>query len=196
MTFANGMTLAEPPRDELLLECVADGDEAALGALYDRFGGLAFGLAYRILDDRSAAEDVVLEAFRGIWRRAATFQAGRGAPRSWLPSVIHYRAIDRVRGASGRAALPVPLEGVDRVVARDDARAGVETALHGKTPRGGLAALPVEQRQTIEFDYVQGRTHSEIARRVGVPLGTVKGRLRMGLRKLHGLLGQTIVEYR
>lgn len=184
------------PSDEQLLGLVASGDEAALGALYDRFGGLAFGLAYRILGERGAAEDVVQEAFLSIWRRAATYQPGRGTARTWLLSVIHHRAIDRVRGAAGRAQQNAGLEEADRLVAREDPWASVETTLLGETLRIGLGALPTEQRQTIELAYFEGCTQTQIAERLGVPLGTVKGRTRMGLRKLRELLDQTVSEYR
>lgn len=186
----------ERPSDEQLLGLVAGGDEAALGALYDRFGGLAFGLAYRILGERGAAEDVVQEAFLSIWRRAATYQPSRGAARTWLLSIVHHRAIDRVRGTTGRGAQNAPLEEADRLVAGDDPWASVETALLGETLRTGLGALPPEQRQTIELAYFEGCTQTQIAGRLGVPLGTVKGRTRMALRKLRELLDQTVLEYR
>lgn len=196
MIVADAPATDERPSDEHLLGLIASGDEGALGALYDRFGGLAFGLAYRILGERGAAEDVVQEAFLSIWRRAATYQPGRGAARTWLLSVIHHRAIDRVRGTHGRANQNAPLEEADQVVAGDDPWASVETTLLGETLRTGLGSLPPEQRQTIELAYFEGCTQTQIAGRLGVPLGTVKGRTRMGLRKLRELLDQTVVEYR
>lgn len=196
MTVAEDGKTDAQPSDEQLLSLVASGDETALGALYDRFGGLAFGLAYRVLGERGAAEDVVQEAFLSVWRRAATFQPGRGSARTWLLSVIHHRAIDRARNATGRAAHSAPLEEVDRLVSGDDPWSEVETTLLGETLRGGLGALPPEQRQTIELAYFEGCTQSQIAGRMGVPLGTVKGRTRMALRKLRELLDRTVVEYR
>ena len=174
------------------------GDAATIvpWALYDRYGGLAYSLAYRILEDRGAAEDVVQDAFVSAWRRAVSFQPGRGSVRTWLLSIVHHRAIDRLRGTPGRARRDGPLDEaqVDRVVAVEDPWREVETTLQRDALKRGLATLPEEQRRTIELAYFGGYTQTEIAGVMGVPVGTVKGRIRIGLQKLRGLLAGAGVE--
>ena len=174
--------------DEELLAAVGRREEAAVAALYDRYGRLAFSLAYRILGDQGAAEDVVQDAFLSVWRRAASFQPGRGSVRTWLLSIVHHRAIDRLRGTAGRARRDTALEEVDRVAALDDPWRDVELTLQRDVLRKGLATLPEEQRRTIELAYFGGYTQTEIAGAMGVPIGTVKGRMRIGLQKLRALL--------
>ena len=180
--------------DEELLAAVGRRDEAAVAALYDRYGRLAFSLAYRILGDQGAAEDVVQDAFLSVWRRAASFQPGRGSVRTWLLSIVHHRAIDRLRGTAGRARRDTALEEVDRVAALDDPWREVELTLQRDVLKKGLATLPEEQRRTIELAYFGGYTQTEIAGAMGVPIGTVKGRMRIGLQKLRALLGGVGVE--
>lgn len=182
--------LSEPPEatDEALLDAITAHDDRALAALYDRYGGLAFALAYRILGDRGAAEDVVQDAFLSVWRRAGSFQTGRGSVRTWLFSIVHHRAIDRLRGTAGRARQDAPLDEVDRVVSAEDPWREVSTTLQREILKRGLATLPDAQRETIELAYFGGYTQNEIAQRMAVPLGTVKGRMRIGLQKLRGVL--------
>lgn len=174
--------------DEALLDAITARDDRALAALYDRYGGLAFALAYRILGDRGAAEDVVQDAFLSVWRRAGSFQTGRGSVRTWLLSIVHHRAIDRLRGTAGRARQDAPLDEVDRVASAEDPWREVSTTLQREVLRRGLATLPDAQRETIELAYFGGYTQNEIAERMAVPLGTVKGRMRIGLQKMRGLL--------
>ncbi len=181
---------SEPPEatDEALLDAITARDDRALAALYDRYGGLAFALAYRILGDRGAAEDVVQDVFLSVWRRAGSFQTGRGSVRTWLLSIVHHRAIDRLRGTAGRARQDAPLDEVDRVVSAEDPWREVSTTLQREALKRGLATLPDAQRETIELAYFGGYTQNEIAQRMAVPLGTVKGRMRIGLQKLRGVL--------
>ena len=176
------------PSDDELLAAVGRREEAAVATLYDRYGKLAFSVAYRILGDQGAAEDVVQEAFLSVWRRAASFQPGRGSVRTWLLSIVHHRAIDRLRGTAGRARRDTALDEVDRVAALDDPWRDVELTLQRDVLRKGLATLPEEQRRTIELAYFGGYTQTEIAGTMGVPVGTVKGRMRSGLQKLRALL--------
>jgi RNA polymerase sigma-70 factor, ECF subfamily len=180
--------------DEALLAAIQKRDQRAIAALYDRYGGLAFGLAYRILGERSVAEDVVQDAFLGVWRRAESFEAGRGSVRTWLLSIVHHRAIDRLRGVSGRARLDAPIEDFERVLAVDDPWGEVEVRVQREVLQNGLAALPEVQRQTIEMAYFKGLTQQEIAAAMNVPVGTVKGRLRIGLQKMRSLLAGSGVE--
>ncbi|HEU5330710.1 MAG TPA: sigma-70 family RNA polymerase sigma factor [Thermomicrobiales bacterium] len=180
--------------DQALLAAVQRRDERAIAALYDRYGGLAFGLAYRILDDRGAAEDVVQDAFMSVWRRAVSFQLDRGSVRTWLLSIVHHRAIDRLRGAAGKSRRDEPLDEIDRIAQVDDPWREVSIRVQGDVLKRGLATLPEAQRQTIELAYFGGYTQQEIATAMDVPVGTVKGRMRIGLQKLRELLSGAGVE--
>ena len=176
--------------DNELIAAVAQGEHPALLALYDRHGRMAYGLAYRILGDAGAAEEAVQDAFLRVWRRAATFDATRGGVRSWLMTIVHHCAIDGVRR---RAGAPPVVAGLDEIAERratPDAWSDVAQRLDSERVRSAVATLPGEQRRAIEMAYFDGLTHREIAERDGLPLGTVKGRLRLGLRRLHGLLAE------
>jgi RNA polymerase sigma factor (sigma-70 family) len=173
--------------DEALLEAVADDDEAALGELYDRFGRTAYSLAFRILRDASLAEDAVQEAFLQAWRGAAGYRAERAKASTWLLTFVHRRAVDLVRREERRRTEPVEAltdptgPGADVEAARGSRRQIV---------RAALQALPSEQRQAIELAYFGGLTQSELADRLGQPLGTIKSRIFTGLNRLRGLLAE------
>jgi len=190
-TGHNGEANAVSPlTDNALLAAIQGRDDVALEQFYQRYGGLAFGLAYRILGERGVAEDVVQEAFLAVWRRAASFQPERGSGRGWLMSIVHNQAIDRYRGRHKRERTDVDIDAVGVHLEAEAADPFVIvaegiTALH---VRDALSALPDEQRQTIELAYFGGLTHQEIADRTGTPLGTVKSRMRLGLHKLRALL--------
>ncbi len=190
----NGVSVQGGDGDEAQLAAIGRDDEAAIAALYDRYGGLAYGLAYRVLGERGAAEDVVQDAFLSVWRRAASFQPGRGSVRTWLLSIVHHRAIDRLRGTSGRTRRDAPLDDLDRVVQVDDPWREVEVGVQRDVLRRGLSSLPEAQRRTIELAYFGGHTQQEIAAMMEVPVGTVKGRMRIGLHKLRDLLVGTGIE--
>jgi RNA polymerase sigma-70 factor (ECF subfamily) len=179
--------------DQALLGRIAAGDTAALGQFYDRYGSLAFGLAMRILRDRGVAEEVVQDAFLNAWRRAPSYRADRGEPRTWLLSIVHHRAIDRLRAASGRRS-EVDLAGAPDLVDRADVWAETRAGLEREAIQEALNGLPEEQRAAIELAFFGGLTHAEVAERLGEPLGTVKGRIRLGLVKLRTVLqGQEVV---
>ncbi len=182
--------------DEAVLVAIQQRDDAALGVLYDRYGRLAFGLAYRILGEPGVAEDVVQEAFLSVWRRASSFQAGRGSARSWLMSIVHNAAIDRRRGRYRREQTDVQLDDVAYRLETDtdDMFAVVAEGIAAEQVRAALDELPPEQRQAIEMAYFSGLTHQEIAERTGTPLGTVKSRMRLGLKKLRTLLGEVLAD--
>ncbi|HET9017141.1 MAG TPA: sigma-70 family RNA polymerase sigma factor [Thermomicrobiaceae bacterium] len=175
--------------DDELVRAIAGRDADAMVALYDRYGRLAFALAYRILADGSAAEEVVQDAFLRVWRQAAGFDPGRGTLRSWLLTIVHHRAIDVLRRRAGRGAGDVELEAVEYGLAGPDVWGEVAAKLQREQVRAAVAALPPEQRLAVELAYFEGLTHVEIAERTGAPLGTVKGRLRLGLKKLQETLG-------
>jgi RNA polymerase sigma factor (sigma-70 family) len=176
---------AREPSDEQVLEAVGRGDDDALGVLYDRFGRLAYRLAFRILRDRALAEDAVQEAFLAVWRSADAYKRERAKPSTWILTVVHRRAVDLVRREQIRRGEPLevapePSVGpVDEDAVLRDRRAAVQAA---------LTELPGEQRQALELAYYGGLTQSELAERLGVPLGTVKSRMFAGLGRLRELL--------
>jgi RNA polymerase sigma-70 factor, ECF subfamily len=180
--------------DEDLMPLVGRKDPEAFGVFYDRHGGAAFSLAYRIVGDRSAAEDVTQEAFLSIWRSGAKYDRTRGSVRSWALGIVRNRAIDVLRRESGRAPkLAFDDEGVlERRPApeRTDAEAlRRETA---REVRGALDLLPAEQQRVIKLAYFGGFTHTQIADMLGTPVGTVKGRLRLGIEKIRATLAEEI----
>ncbi|RIK41207.1 MAG: RNA polymerase subunit sigma-70 [Chloroflexi bacterium] len=164
------------------------GDDAALGELYDRYSGPAFALALRMLGERGVAEDVVQEAFLSVWRRASTFDTERGSVRAWLLSIVRNAAIDRTRGRNRQRQGDVALDDVAYRLAADDVWSEVAQRLERERVRAALRELPSEQRETLELAYFGGMTQAEIAARTGEPLGTVKSRARLGLRRLERLL--------
>ena len=171
--------------DEELLEAITAGDDEALGALYDRFGRLAYGVAFRILRDRALAEDAVQEAFLAIWRSAGSYRAERAKPSTWLLTLVHRRAVDLVRRENLRRAEPLeepPETPGDDVPEEADLRARRETV------QAALRQLPDDQREALELAYYGGYTQSELAERMGVPLGTVKSRMFAGLTRLRELV--------
>ena len=183
------MPKPEPERsDEQLLEAIARSDLRALEALYERYKGAGYSLAYRIVGERGAAEDVLQDAFLAVWRRARSFRVERGSVRTWLFSVVHHRAIDRLRASASGAAV-VPLEELtDRASDQPAVWQQVWRGLRGEQVREALERLTPEQKKSIELAYFSGYTQSEIAELMGVPLGTVKGRMRNGLLKLRDWL--------
>jgi RNA polymerase sigma-70 factor (ECF subfamily) len=180
------------PGDDQLIAAVGRGEHPALLALYDRYGRIAYGLAYRILGDAGAAEEAVQDAFLRVWRRAATFDAARGGVRPWLLTIVHHCAIDGLRRRAGAPQVVAGLDAIAERRAAPDAWSAVSGQLESERVRSAVATLPGEQRRAIELAYFDGLTHREIAERDGLPLGTVKGRLRLGLRRLHGLLADPV----
>jgi RNA polymerase sigma-70 factor (ECF subfamily) len=165
-----------------------DGDPRALDTLYARYGGLAYSLAIRVLADQGRAEEVVQDVFLTVWRRHTSFDPARGSFRTWFLALVRNRAIDALRNRASRgfaAELPPDLRDAST---RADPWEVVSVGLERQAVREALASLPGEQRQVIELAYFGGQTHSEISETLGLPLGTVKGRIRLGLEKLHSRL--------
>ena len=162
-------------------------DTRALEELYDRHRVLAYSLALRMLGDARDAEDVVQEAFINVWRASQTYRPERSSARSWLLSIVHHRAIDKIRGRQSRVQA-VTIDEQITIPDKTDVWREVSEKLTGEDIRGALDALPTEQRETLELAYFKGYTHSQIAQLMEVPLGTVKGRMRIGLHKLRSLL--------
>ncbi len=183
--------LAEDVPDTLLLTRLAAGDVATLDALYARYGGLAYGLAYRMLGDRGIAEDVVQDTFLAIWQNAATFDPSRGSARTWLLTTVRNRCIDLLRGPRRRASLEEGVEALLVTEAADDVWESVRRSLDRQAVRRAIERLPEEQQVTIRLAYLNGYTHAQIAAQMRVPLGTVKGRMRLALEKLRDALVTT-----
>jgi len=173
--------------DEAVLALIARSDEQALAELYRRFGRLAYGLALRILRDDALAQDAVQEAFLGVWRAAARFKAERAKPSTWLLTLVHRRAVDLVRREERRRTEPLQPE-TEPVGA--EAADETELATQRETIREALRRLPPEQREAIELAYYGGYTQSELAERLGQPLGTIKSRMFTGLARLRDELGE------
>lgn len=175
------------------MERITAGDAAALKALYDRYGRVAFALAYRVIGEATGAEEVVQDAFEAVWAKARSFDRDRGGNvRGWLLTIVHRRAIDYRRREIDRSPRNVPLDTSDQVLATPDVWSHVSTQLLGEQVHGALRALPADQRRTIELAFFDGLSHGEIAAQENQPLGTVKGRMRLGLRKLSRLLQQAM----
>jgi RNA polymerase sigma-70 factor (ECF subfamily) len=180
---------AAPSDVELVARC-ADGDEGALSELYDLFGRAAYALALRIVRDASHAEDVVQEAFLDLWRGAGRFDPERSRPASYLLTFVHRRAVDLVRREQARPQRGGGVEDIAERPGADDVAGSLVASEQGATVRAALAGLPDAQRQVLELAYFSGLSQSEIAERLGEPLGTVKSRTHVALSRLRELLGE------
>jgi RNA polymerase sigma-70 factor, ECF subfamily len=177
---------AERLADEDLMPRIAARDPDAFEVFYDRHGGAAYSLAYRIVGERSTAEDVTQEAFISIWRSGARYDRARGSVRAWTLGIVRNRAIDALRRSAGKAPKltfddeaileqrPAPDATDDEAIRRQEAA----------RIRSALRDLPSDQSKVIQLAYFGGFSHSEIAEMLGMPLGTVKGRMRLGLEKI------------
>ena len=176
--------------DEDLMTLVDEKNSDAFAVVYDRHGGAAYSLAHRIVGEEGMAEDVTQEAFLSIWRSTARFDAARGSVRGWVLGIVRNRAIDAVR----RSARPAPKLDLDDDAVLETQPADQRTdaeAIRRETAgrlRQALGLLPREQSQVIELAYFGGFSHSEIAEMLGAPIGTIKGRMRLGLEKMRQAL--------
>lgn len=180
--------------DEELMAVVDHKDPIAFEVLYDRHGGAAYSLAYRIVGDRNTAEDVAQEAFLSIWRSNARFDRARGSVRSWVLSIVRNRAIDALRRGTGNAP-KLDHDDESLLEARPSEERTETEAIRRETSRelrGALTQLPKDQSQVIQLAYFGGFSHTEIAEMLGMPLGTVKGRMRLGLEKIRVQLAEAM----
>ena len=176
--------------DEDLMQLVRTGDSAAFEVVYERHATAAFSLAYRMVGKRNAAEDVVQEAFLSLWRSGARYDRARGSVRTWVLGIVHNRAIDALRRSIVHDRRRASDEGIEeRFEARE--RTEVEAARNAEAQEvhAALRSLPDEQCKVIELAYFGGFSQSEIADMLDTPIGTVKGRMRLGLDKMRGQLG-------
>ena len=167
------------------MQLVQRGDPRAFELLYDRHGGAAYSLAYRIVGKQGTAEDVVQEALISIWRSRLRYDQTRGSVRTWVLGIVHNRGIDSLRRSTVHDRRRETLDVVEeRFEARERTEVEVARREEARTVRGALETLPAEQRQTIELAYFGGFTQTQIAELLDQPVGTVKGRMRLGLDKM------------
>jgi len=173
--------------DEALVALVARGDEAALAELYDRVGRVAYGLAFRVLRDDRLAEDAVQDAFLAVWRTAAAFRAERAKASTWILTLVHRRAVDVVRREERRRTEPLD-EATRDAATSESAEDSAWLRFERQRVQDALRHLPDTQREAIELAYYGGYSQSELAERLGLPLGTIKSRMFAGLARLRELL--------
>jgi RNA polymerase sigma-70 factor, ECF subfamily len=177
--------------DEDVMQLVRRGEARAFEVIYDRHAPAAFSLAYRMMGTRSGAEDVTQEAFLSMWRSGARYDRARGSVRTWVLGIVHHRAIDALRRATVHDRRRAGDEGIEERFEAPE-RTDVQAARREEagTVRHALESLPADQSQVIELAYFGGFTHTEIADMLDAPVGTVKGRMRLGLRKMRSQLGE------
>ena len=175
--------------DEDLMQLVRRGDTFAFEVVYERHATAAFSLAYRMTGARNVAEDVVQEAFLSLWRSGARYDRDRGSVRTWVLGIVHNRAIDALRRSMVHDRRRASDEGIEERFESGE-RTDVEVARRdeAREVRTALRSLPAEQSHVIKLAYFGGFSHSEIADMLDTPIGTVKGRMRLGLKKMRGEL--------
>jgi RNA polymerase sigma-70 factor (ECF subfamily) len=171
-----------------LVARVAAGDDRALARIYDQYGALVYGVALHLVGDEASARDVCQEVFVGLWQRPDRFDPERASLRTWLAVVARRRAIDLLRQRGRRQRREERAAAVAGVVAPPDIEEAAEAMVDGELLRTALAELPDEQRHAIELAFLEGLTHREVAVRLGIPEGTAKSRIRLGLSRLARLL--------
>ena len=170
--------------DEDLVSLVAHGDAEAFAVLYDRHSRAVYSLAFRMMGEQQAAEDLAQDAFLNVWRSAASYRADRGSVRTWLLSIVHNRGIDQLRSVASRRRTQEKIEASAPKSQPSEAFTESWRNSQRDQVREALGTLPKEQLKILELAYFSGYTHVEIAELLDVPLGTVKGRMRLGLKKI------------
>jgi RNA polymerase sigma-70 factor, ECF subfamily len=175
--------------DEDLISFVQANDPQAFATVYDRHGRAAYSLAYRMMGERQAAEDLVQDAFLKVWRAAGSYRTERGSVRTWILSIVHNRGIDQLRSLASRRRTQEKIEASAPTSQPSEAFAQTWRNSQREQVREALKTLPQEQLKIVELAYFSGYTHMEIAELLGLPLGTVKGRMRLGLKKVKDYFG-------
>jgi RNA polymerase sigma-70 factor (ECF subfamily) len=170
--------------DEDLISLADSGNTQAFAALYDRHARAAYSLAYRMMGERQAAEDLVQEAFLKVWRAAGSYRVERASVRTWILSILNNRGIDELRSSASRRRTQDKVEAQTSTSQPSEAFAQTWRNSQGEQVREALRGLPPEQLKVLELSYFSGYTHMEIAELLGLPLGTVKSRMRLGLQKI------------
>lgn len=184
-----GADVREQPSPERLLRASGTGDEAAFEALLDHFAPLVFGVALRVCEDRSLADEVAQEAFLDVWRTAARYNQAKGSAQAWIVTIAHRRAVDRVRAEQSRSRREAQSRVLLPMVEFDEVTDEVESRDEREQLHGCLGRLTRIQRESIHLAFFDGLTHTQISARLRVPLGTAKARLREGLGKLKVCMG-------
>ena len=192
----DGVDVAEDASDPVdhvgeLLQRIAGGDEAAFARLYDLLSPRVFGLILRVLVDRAQSEEVLQEVFLEVWRSASRFAPNRGQGRTWVLTIAHRRAVDRVRASQASSDRDVRVGFRDLDVAHDGVAEQVELRVEAERVTAALRTLPEAQREALTLAYYGGYSQSEIAALLGAPLGTIKTRMRDGLSRLRVEMGVT-----
>jgi len=191
-----GMTRPEQlPENEFearLISRIADGDDSAFTALYERFSPSLYGMAFRMMNDAKEAEDVLQEGFTYIWRKAASYNSSRSSPFAWAVMIVRNKAIDRLRVRRRLERLRDKVTTVGSIYQEKDETSADEPTLRerGALVRSALQQIPQEQRQALELSFFSGLTHEQIAERLATPLGTIKARIRRGLLRLRDCLNE------
>ncbi len=181
------------PTDEELISAICKGEETAIEVLYERYHRYTYSLAYRILRDPAASEDIVQDAFLSIWRKASSYQAQNGSVPSWIQAIVRHRAIDKIRASAHRDYQWTPLQADNEQDPPSEQPDVWEQAWQSEQHRiicEVMVQIPREQRMVIELAFFGGLTHAEISEQCQIPLGTVKGRMRLGLQKMQTLLAE------
>lgn len=166
------------------MSLVHEGNSDAFATLYDRHGRAAYSLAYRMMGERQAAEDLVQDVFLRVWRSTASYRPDRGSVRTWILTIVHNRGIDQLRSMSSRRRTQDKVEASAQTSQPSEAFAETWRNAQRDQVRDALKTLPPEQLKILELAYFSGYTHVEIAELMDLPLGTVKGRMRLGLKKI------------
>ena len=172
-----------------LLKACGKGDQAAFAQLYDATSSRVVGLAVRVVRDPAQAEEVAQEAFLEIWRSSGRFDPAKGSPLGWLLTIVHRKAVDRVRSAEASSRRDTSYHQTNQVIEHDSTAEGAAKNIEGQRVRQALGSLTDTQRGALELAYFGGYTHSEVATMLGIPLGTAKTRIRDGLIRLRDTLG-------
>ncbi|GAB2866494.1 ECF RNA polymerase sigma factor SigK [Nocardioides pacificus] len=180
---------ASPPDLTDLLKRAGRGDEQAFAALYDATAPRAYGLAVRVVRDPAQAEEVTQEAFLEAWRHAGRFDPAKGSANAWLMTLVHRKAVDRVRSAEASTRRDTSYHQHNQPVPHDTTAEAAQASLEAKRVRNALAALTAVQRQAVELAYLGGYTHTEVASMLDLPVGTAKTRIRDGLIRLRDTMG-------
>jgi RNA polymerase sigma-70 factor (ECF subfamily) len=183
--------------DEDLISLVGEADPAAFAALYDRHGGASYSLAYRLMGERTAAEDLVQDVFLKVWRSAGGYRAARASVRTWILSIVHHRGVDQLRSLASRRRTQDRVEATAPRSQPSEAFSSAWRNSQRDQVRMALDSLPAEQLKILELAYFSGYTHVEIAELLDIPLGTVKGRMRLGLKKIKAFFegqGQAVTQ--
>ena len=182
---------ATSPTDAELMRLVAQTDVSAFEMLYARYASIAFGLAVRITRQRGSAEEATQDAFVSLWRSAERYDPSRGSPKAWLLTAVRNRSVDVLRHRSRRPKeMPIDVSNVHRMASPARTDAQVHKRIEAEHVRRLIRELPATQRATVQLAYYGELTQAEIANELNVPLGTIKGRQRLALTKLHGALAQ------